>query len=455
MTTNQPTETSQLYPLSRRDVMRTAAILGGAAAVGGIGTTLFPTVRAAEHTAIETCGGDVDIVVALDYSGSIRTAGTWPDIESGVDSFLGVVPEDVQLGLVTFGDAPSAFEYGTNNLLDLATAANVTAIKGGVPATIPPGENATHMPGALAFADAILEQEGRDGKEIIVLITDGGPNYQNGIVGDGATPPADDTAFPYGDFEFTGGTTGGENGIAGEPGEETETTATADDIKNAGRRIIAVGIGQNVAGFDDYLRDDIASSPDDFVAVTDASNLGSELETLISEVCEPECVECTLDESVKYEYVVEYDDEGTVTFDGFVLDGDYDGGISYVSDVDKDGSMYDPMSATFDLGGLCDAWAVVKAGQEFAVTQVTADDDGSVTVGYVDPYAISFVAFFCTEADAQAFAESFPSRGRGGGRPSDDSATSTVTGDSGGRGQGHAHGRGKATGKGNGLARGR
>ncbi|WP_276261374.1 vWA domain-containing protein [Haloglomus litoreum] len=459
--TNNNTETTQLYPLTRRDMMRTAAFVAGAATVGGAATTMFPTVRADEHTVIETCGGDVDIVIALDYSGSIRNAGTWPDIESGVDSFLDVVPEDIQLGLVTFGDAPDAFQYGPNNLLDLATAANVTALKAGVPTTTPPGENATHMPGALAYANAILEEEGRDGKEIVVLITDGGPNYQNGVVGDGVTPPADDTtAFPYGTFEFTGGTTGGENGIAGEPGELTETSGVADDIDSAGRRIIAVGIGENVAGFDDYLRDEIASTPDDFVPVTDAANLGTELEALISEVCEPECEECELAGMVKYEYEVEYEDD-EVVFDGFVLDGEYDGGITYVSDEDKDGSMYDPMSATFNLGDLCSAWAVVKAGQEFAVVEVTADGNGDVTVDYIAPYAISFVAFFCTPEAAQAYAENFPSRGRGGGRPDRDArtgetlTTSDSSGSGGNNGRGHAYGRGKATGKGNGLARGR
>jgi len=449
MTTNN-TETTQLYPLSRRDVMRTAAILGGAAAVGGVGTTLFPTVRAAEHTVIQTCGGDVDIVVALDYSGSIYNTGSWPDIESGVDSFLGVVPDDVQLGLVTFGDAPDAFEYNANNLLDFATATNVAAFKAGIPPAMTSNENATHMPGALAFSNAILANEGRAGKEIILLITDGSPNYQNGVVGDGAAPPADDTLFPYGTFPFTGGTASEDGTI--QQTEKDETAALATTIKNSGRRIITVGVGTGVD--DDYLMNSIASTPDDYVAVENPSNLGSELEVLISDVCE-ECDECTLDESVKYEYVVEYDDAGDVTFDGFVLDGDYDGGISYVSDVDKDGSMYDPMSATFDLGTLCSAWAVVKAGQEFAVTEVTADADGDVTVDYVEPYAISFVAFFCTEEAARAFAESFPSGGRGGGRPSGDSATSTLTSDSDGRGRGHAHGRGKATGRGNGLARGR
>lgn len=34
----------------------------------------------------------------------------------------------------------------------------------------------------------------------------------------------------------------------------------------------------------------------------------------------------------------------------------------------------------------------------------------------LEPYAISFVAFFCTEEATKEFAEDFPSNGRGGGR---------------------------------------
>lgn len=422
MTQNNKQQAIRTVPLSRRNILR-ATGTAGALAVGGVGLGSFTGLAGAvEHDVIETCGGDVDIVVALDYSGSIANAGTWGDIQDGTESFLGVVPDDVQLGLVTFGDSPAAFEYGTTNLLDFATATNVTTVQNYVSGLgTPPGENATHMPGALAFANAILEEEGRGGKEIVILITDGGPNYQNGIVGDGASPPADDTMFPYGNFEFTGGTSGGENGIAGESGELTETSSTATEIKDAGRRIIAVGVGQNVAGFDDYLADDIASTPDDFVPVTNAENLGSELRALITEVCE-ECVDCTSEELLaKYEFdcvETEVTDEEAVCVDyDFVFEkGDaslvsYDG-QNYVS---KEDEMFEPVSATFGTE-YCSVWGVVKAGQEFIIQELEAEN-GTVTVTNGDSgRAISFVAFFCTEAAAAEFVENFPSRGRGSNR---------------------------------------
>lgn len=415
MTQNDNRRSIRATSLSRRSVLRAAGATG-ALAVGGVGLGAVTGGVAAEEHFIETCGGDVDIVVALDYSGSIRTAGTWGDIEGGVDSFLDVVPGDVQLGLVTFGDAPNAFEYGPNNLLDLATAGNVSALKAGVPASAPPQENATHMPGALDFSNAILEAEGRDGREIIILITDGGPNYQNGVVGDGTAPPADDATFAYGTFEYTGGSAT-ENGIAGEAGELDETTATAMAIKDSGRRIIAVGVGGDVAGFDTYLQTEVASSPDDFVAVEDASDLGTELEALISEVCE-ECVDCT-DEGqlAKYEFAcVETDPEtGECLGYDFVLDGSSDDYVVYTpgSFTSKEGEMFEPMTVSFDTE-YCDLYALVKSGQELEV-QSFEGNDGSVTVETANDskYAISFVAFYCTLEAAEEALENFPSRGRG------------------------------------------
>lgn len=414
MTTNRTTESSRTVPISRRSILRTTGA-AGALAVGGIGLPFFAGTAAADPF-IETCGGEVDVVVALDYSGSIRSAGTWGDIQSGVDSFLGVVPDDVQLGLVTFGDAPAAFEYGPGNLLDFATTSNVSAVQAGVPASAPPQENATHMPGALDFSNAILEAEGRGGREIVVLITDGGPNYENGTVGDGAAPPADDTTFAYGTFEYTGGSTGGENGIAGESGELSETTAVATAIKGAGRRLIAVGIGENVAGFDDYLQDEIASTPGDFVAVQDASDLGTELRTLISEVCD-ECADCSVDgQLAKYEFACVETDPATgecLAYD-FVPDGDTDDNVAYAagSFTSKDGETYEPMTVTFETG-YCDLYALVKSGRELEV-QSFEGTDGSVTVETANDgrFAISFVAFYCTEDAATEALEQFPSRGR-------------------------------------------
>ena len=418
MTQDRNTEPSRTASISRRNILRTTGV-AGALAFGGSGLPFLTGVAAADEHFIETCGGAVDVVVALDYSGSIGNADTWGDIQGGVDSFLGVVPDDVQLGLVTFGDAPAAFEYGAGNLLDFATAGNVSALRAGVPASAPPGENATHMPGALDFSNAILEQEGRGGRELIVLITDGGPNYENGVVGDGASPPDDDTSFPYGTFEYTGGTTGGENGIAGEPGEKTETAATATAIKNAGRRIIAVGIGENTAGFDDFLQTEIASDTDDFVPVEEESNLGAELETLISEVCE-ECVDCAVDGRLaKYEFAcVETDpDTGECLAYDFVPEGDTDVNVAYTpgSFTSKEGEAFEPMTVSFDTE-YCSLYALVKSGRELEVQSLDGND-GTVAVGTANDskFAISFVAFYCTEEAALEALEAFPSR-RGRGR---------------------------------------
>ena len=417
MTQDRNTEPSRTASISRRNILRTTGV-AGALAFGGSGLPFLTGVAAADEHLIQTCNGAVDVVIALDYSGSIEGAGTWGDIQSGVDSFLGVVPDDVQLGLVTFGDAPDAFEYGAGDFLDFATASNVSALRAGVPASPPPGENATHMPGALDFSNAILEQEGRGGREIIVLITDGGPNYENGVVGDGMSPPGDDTSFPYGTFEYTGGSTG-ENGEAGEPGEKTETAATATAVKDAGRRIIAVGVGENVAAFDDYLQTEIASDTDDFVPVEDASNLGAELESLISEVCE-ECVDCAVDgQLAKYEFAcVETDpDTGDCLAYDFVPAGDTDDNVAYApgSFTSKEGEAFEPMSVSFDTE-YCSLYALVKSGRELEVQSFNGND-GTISVGTANDgkFAISFVAFYCTEEAAVEALEAFPSR-RGRGR---------------------------------------
>jgi len=411
MTTN----TNSTYPLTRRSVLKGAAAAGAVSAFGVTSTGFVGLAAADEHTVINTCN-DLDIVLALDYSGSINGAGTWPDIESGTDSFFEVVPDDVQLGMVLFGDAPDARPYVANDYLRLATSANIDLLQAEIPASSPPQENGTHMPGALEFANAILDEEGRDGNEVIILVTDGGPNYQNGVVGDGAFPPEDDTTFPYGSFDFTGGSAGGDGNITQSELDETEGVAT--DIKNGGVRIIAVGIGQNVAGYDGYLENEIASSPDDFVAVEDAENLGAELQQLLTEICD-ECVPCESDELLaKYEFAcVERDPEtGDCLAYDFVLEKGDDSLVSYEEGrfESKEGEAFEPISATFGTKyEYCTLYAVVKAGRGLDVQALDAEG-GEVTATYIDPYAISFVEFYCTEEAAQAAADSFPSNGGGG-----------------------------------------
>ena len=59
-----------------------------------------------------------------------------------------------------------------------------------------------------------------------------------------------------------------------------------------------------------------------------------------------------------------------------------------------------------------------EAGRELDVQEPVADE-GEVTAEYVDPYAIGFVAFYCTGEAAQEAADAYPSNGRGRGRGRD------------------------------------
>lgn len=129
------------------------------------------------------------------------------------------------------------------------------------------------------------------------------------------------------------------------------------------------------------------------------------------------CLECTEEDLLaKYEFnCVETADGECVSWD-FTFDGGDDSLVSYTagSFENKPGETFEPMNATFETE-FCTVYALVKAGQGFDVQELNATD-GQVTASYVDPYAISFVAFYCTEEAAEAAAEAFPSNGRGGGR---------------------------------------
>lgn len=303
MTRNAVDTEQEQFPIARRDVLKTTAGAAGFTALGGLGLNTFTGLASAEeHPQIDTCGAALDIVLALDYSGSIGS-GLWDDIETGAKSFVDALADDNQLGLVTFGDTAKAYDWGDRDYLKGADS-NRSTIKSKIPTSSPPNENGTHMAAALDFANEILDHQGRGESEVIVLLTDGEPNYQNGLVGDGQNPPEDEgdssvggvsgwdpssnepfdpdedgTGFTH---EYTGGSSGTDPIIT--DGERDETAARADDAKADGTRIIPVGIG---AGVDDsYLRTRIASEESDYVQVGDSSEIGAALTEILTELCE-------------------------------------------------------------------------------------------------------------------------------------------------------------------------
>jgi len=122
------------------------------------------------------------------------------------------------------------------------------------------------------------------------------------------------------------------------------------------------------------------------------------------------CMECDTEGLVaKFEF--EYDDESESYT--FILEDGSDEYVSFESFTSKDGEDNEPMSATFATE-YCELYALVKSGQEFEV-QPFEDIEESLTVERAndEKYAISFVAFYCTEEAAQEAADSFPSRGKG------------------------------------------
>lgn len=361
MTQTPPTETDgaepTAVPLSRRTVLKGSAVAFGlaGAGTGAIGALSRPVAA----QGIETCGATLDVVLAIDYSGSIRSAGTWNDILQGATDFVNELAPDNRIGLVTFGDTAKAYDFGDRDYLVFAEEGgtdNRPTVVDAIPDAAPPQENGTHMAAGLDLANAVLDEQGRGEKEVIVLLTDGEPNYENGEVGDGSDPPADEGTDTVGGvvgwdpseaqafdpdkdgtrdtFTYTGGKTGGEDAVITD-GERNETAAvaaaargdteytlmdgtTASVTPSDPTRIVTVGIGNADA---DYLSTKIATSPEDHVQTT-AENIGTALVGLLEELCEAECVVDLL--------AGQYTDVGSVSL---VQDGDTLA-VTYTTDDD-------------------------------------------------------------------------------------------------------------------------
>jgi predicted ribosomally synthesized peptide with SipW-like signal peptide len=213
--------------------------------------------------------GEVDIMLAIDTSGSIRADEEGVDEQQalidGVNAFVGALPTDgsAQVGAVSFGGG------------------SITGLSGlGAPGSfsLPSlgfGGN-TPMPGAIDIADQVLDDQGRpDALPVVVVVTDGGPNY-----GESASDPSYSASVggssysaPRGaGFSADDGSPGYDNNDSTSStvteGEQDETALVADAVKSGpdGSRIavlnIAPGTVELGGGRDlsDYLEDEIASA---------------------------------------------------------------------------------------------------------------------------------------------------------------------------------------------------
>lgn len=395
---------SDQLKLKRRTILRSAATVSAA---GFVGLPAFAGVAAG----IETCETDLDIVLAIDYSGSINSAGTWSDINSGAKDFIDELADDNQIGLVTFGDTAKAYDFGDRDYLQKAAdgSDNRPAIKSTIPGSSPPQENATHMAAAIDLANDILDEQGRGGSEVIVLLTDGEPNYQNGTIGDGVSPPADEsddtvggvsgwdpsgtttaTIFdPDGDgtantYTYDGGTATENATITdserdetaeraaaarGDSQYETQTGDTKSVTPSDPTRILTVGIG---AGADaNYLKTHVATAESDHTQ-TSADQIGDELVELLEELC---CIDCPDSFSYKYEWVEEEGDEEPTEEHGTRGRGPGKGNNGDDDDEEEEESSSGECAGKFVIYNDDDT-PVEGSLDEIELVSVTCDGDG-------------------------------------------------------------------------------
>jgi hypothetical protein len=146
------------------------------------------------------------------------------------------------------------------------------------------GSGNTPLPAALDIADQHLDAVGRaNAEQVIIVLTDGGPNYQNQVY---SAPPVGD-APRNGTFSFDDADQAYDNGVGSgnvTAGELDETELVATNVKTSGgtdsgdsSRIVTVGIGDTelVDGttLDDFLRTRVASTTDDHFDVNDPTAL--------------------------------------------------------------------------------------------------------------------------------------------------------------------------------------
>lgn len=418
MTTNYRNDESK-FPLNRRDVLKLAAVGAGMTALGSVG---FSGRAAASGHQIETLyltdsGGD--------NGGNFLTKLYTVELDAGTGQAnlnLELELTDSDFGQV---DAIAASLDGLKVYMVDKNSRHLGIVDftSGSPVFSDEGE-ISGLPGGTVLAtfgpDGVLYVASQDtnamysidisGPTATKIVDISGANVQGADI----AFDADETLFLYSsgsaalytvDYDSSSGTFGQATKV-GDTGDFFTGLAVRDagngDLvgSNTTRDEIVVidkATGAQGTKFPMYLND-----------VRYAYGYGDMTVGFLDvETCEP----CELPADYKFEYVYEEDEYGEVLTDEFVLEAEME--IDGLTLTGYEGDMGEPMAVNVETD-FCNLYVLVKSGQEFEV-QSFADIDGSITIETAndEKYAISFVQFFCTEAEAVAAMESFPSRGRG------------------------------------------
>ncbi|MEF8820489.1 MAG: vWA domain-containing protein [Haloferacaceae archaeon] len=200
---------------------------------------------------VDQISGQLDVVCAIDTSGSLNN-NERQQLENGVNDFIDALDSsgaDAKVGTLQFGGG------SVDNLTPLNSS--------GPDITISSTNGNTPMPGALDIADQLVNDTGagaRSGaQKVVVLFTDGGPNYENtSYSAGGYTAPRDSSgawSATSGDSTYDNAGSGPPTTEIGDPqgsgfvteGEMDETLGVASSVKSGGTQIATVYVGEDGA----------------------------------------------------------------------------------------------------------------------------------------------------------------------------------------------------------------
>ena len=196
-------------------------------------------------------------MLVLDRSGSVF--GNFSDIESAayafIDKLFSSPTYDFKLGIVSFGSTAYKNANLQVQVSDLKTAVQYI--------TTPSGQ--TNLGEGILFAHNELDslRDRKSAKDFMVIVTDGKPTT-------GSAPGYPDP-YSYGISEA-------QKAKADTPDQNSAIVPVGPDAID----IITIHVGQNDQAAEDYLKNEIASTPNHYYNVADSSGVEAALQNLVS-----------------------------------------------------------------------------------------------------------------------------------------------------------------------------